>query len=746
MRNYVIINGVSSLTIEGLAINIMPPITKPLMRNEIEEIDGRDGDIITELGYSAYDKEMEIGLWGNYDIDEIIKFFTGEGTVIFSTEPDKYYNFKILDQIDYEKLLKFRTTTVVFHCQPFKYPTDEEPIEVEPVVKTGEGETITIDDTYEGSLEMLLKGNTYQDSTTGKNLLNNQLTSGSTSNLTYTLNNDKSITINGTNSSASTIFVRIAPDFTLPAGTYTLSNGNSNVSNTTFIFYDDNWKFSRENISTKTFTEDVVIKPYIKINSGVTVNNQTIYPMIVSGSSAGNYEPYTNGASPNPDYPQEVHVVSGDNEVIVSNGDNTQSTTYPINLPEGMFLGSIGDYQDRFFKTSGKNLWGGFLNSVPRSNGGISYVSNENGTISASGTATANSQSITAAQATDNNWYITLSAGTYTLSGGISTVKQLEVRNINNTSIGFDNGSGFTFTLNEGTGIYIRAFISSGTSMTGTEIFRPQIEKGTKTSYEPYGSNDWYLEKKIGKVVLNGSESWALGETNTNTMRFVCNSLINAFSSTPTNYYTNYFEKVSQATQGTDDSENLCIRNDLSGIGIRALISRVTNLAGFKSWLGVNNTQVYYILRNSTYTKITGELESQLEEVYRAKSEEGQTNISQTNDDLPFWISATITFTPPSTINNIGNIYAKPILTITGSGNVGVVLNGIEILQINLGEGNTITIDVPNLEAYNPNDNTLMNRLVTGDYMKLLIQEGNNSLSFDGDVTSYSMTNYTRWI
>ena len=66
MRNYVIINEINSNTIQGLAINILPPITKPMMRSQIEEIDGRDGDLVTELGYSAYDKTMEIGLWGTY--------------------------------------------------------------------------------------------------------------------------------------------------------------------------------------------------------------------------------------------------------------------------------------------------------------------------------------------------------------------------------------------------------------------------------------------------------------------------------------------------------------------------------------------------------------------------------------------------------------------------------------------------------------------------------------------------------
>lgn len=125
MRDYVILNGVSSLTITGLAIKELPPITKPLMRTYKEEIDGRNGDLITELGYSAYDKQIEIGLYGTYDVDSIISFFNSKGTVIFSNETDKYYYYQIINQIDFEKLLKFKTAVITLHCQPFKYKVNE---------------------------------------------------------------------------------------------------------------------------------------------------------------------------------------------------------------------------------------------------------------------------------------------------------------------------------------------------------------------------------------------------------------------------------------------------------------------------------------------------------------------------------------------------------------------------------------------------------------------------------------------
>ena len=121
MREYIILNGTSSLTISGLLIQNLPPISKPKQRVEVEEIDGRDGDIVTYLGYGAYDKEFKIGLYGSYDIDEIISYFNSKGTVTFSNEEDKYYNYQIIEQIDFNKLIRFKEATIKMHIQPFKY-------------------------------------------------------------------------------------------------------------------------------------------------------------------------------------------------------------------------------------------------------------------------------------------------------------------------------------------------------------------------------------------------------------------------------------------------------------------------------------------------------------------------------------------------------------------------------------------------------------------------------------------------
>ena len=121
MINYIELNGEKSTSVKGLVIQSLPPITKPRIRTSIDEIDGRDGDIVTRLGYAAYDKEVSIGLHGDFDIDDAISFFDSEGEVVFGNERDKYYRYQILDQIDFERLIRFRTAKVKMHVQPFKY-------------------------------------------------------------------------------------------------------------------------------------------------------------------------------------------------------------------------------------------------------------------------------------------------------------------------------------------------------------------------------------------------------------------------------------------------------------------------------------------------------------------------------------------------------------------------------------------------------------------------------------------------
>ena len=116
---------IDSRNVKGLIVCGLPPITKPKMRTQVLTLDGRDGSIITNLGFEAYQKKVKIGLTKGYEIDNIIAWLNGSSQITFSNEPEKYYNAQIIESIDFEKLLRFKTAEITFEVQPFKYSTIE---------------------------------------------------------------------------------------------------------------------------------------------------------------------------------------------------------------------------------------------------------------------------------------------------------------------------------------------------------------------------------------------------------------------------------------------------------------------------------------------------------------------------------------------------------------------------------------------------------------------------------------------
>lgn len=141
-RPYIVINDRNSLLVPGLLVTDLPPISVPKMRTKAETIDGRDGDIITELGYNAYDKEVKIALTYDYNVDDVISFFKTSGRVVFGNEPDKYYRFAMYDKIDFERLIRFKKAKVNFHVQPFKFSDIED---VEDYDFSGESGSFIVD-------------------------------------------------------------------------------------------------------------------------------------------------------------------------------------------------------------------------------------------------------------------------------------------------------------------------------------------------------------------------------------------------------------------------------------------------------------------------------------------------------------------------------------------------------------------------------------------------------------------------
>lgn len=342
-------------------------------------------------------------------------------------------------------------------------PTAEQP----DVLNQTEGKEITLTDASEGNLEWgEIKGETSQESTSGKNILRNPNNEVSTiQGITYTKRPDGSVLVNGTSTARSYYyFNRVIPT----AGTYMLSGCPTGGTTGTYMFEAhitksgaESWPKDTGNGLRIEADSSTVIDCCILIQSGVTVNNLVYYPMLEAGTSVTDYEPYTAGASPNPTYPQEVKTVTGKNEIVVS----------------------------------GKNLFDVKKDLVEQTKNGVTVTYDESdGTITLNGSCTANN---TVFYLTPNAEPLLLN-GTYTLS--TTFVSGSIANETNSTQIQFQS-EGYeksfkTYLKNQNTSIVYTAEntefsrnnirIDSGVVLNNYKV-KFQLELGsTATTYEPY--------------------------------------------------------------------------------------------------------------------------------------------------------------------------------------------------------------------------------------------------------------------
>lgn len=232
---------------------------------------------------------------------------------------------------------------------------------------TGEGTNFSLSPTIEYDLEVgSYKGDTKQDTLTGINLADtNETIEPTTINgITYSLENGV-FSFSGTPSGATTI--TLTNSFPLKAGTYTIAIqeqtgsytgtiGKYVVTKPYTVRIDGN---VLSQVQARTTTEDYD-NCYISfyIGGNVTFTNLKFKLILVSGtytsSTLPSWEQYCGGIpSPNPNYPQDIQVVTGTQTVTISNADNTETQTYTLHLGDEE-LGKIGNYQDYFYKSGDK--------------------------------------------------------------------------------------------------------------------------------------------------------------------------------------------------------------------------------------------------------------------------------------------------------------------------------------------------------------------------------------------------------
>jgi len=121
-------------TDKGIVLQSMDWFKKPQRRNEQTYVDGKDGATTTEYGYAPFAIPASIGLTDMTKLDEVIALLDGTGVLTFSGDPGKYRNAKVLEQVDYQKLLKFKVADVQFFIEdPYRYVSSES---VQTIVST----------------------------------------------------------------------------------------------------------------------------------------------------------------------------------------------------------------------------------------------------------------------------------------------------------------------------------------------------------------------------------------------------------------------------------------------------------------------------------------------------------------------------------------------------------------------------------------------------------------------------------
>ena len=707
--NYIILNGRNSSSIGGLLIQSLPPISKPLMRTLVEEIDGRDGDIITKLGYSAYDKEITIGLYGEYDVDEVIAFFDTEGDVVFSNEPDKVYKYSVIDQIDFERLIRFKTATVTFHTQPYKTEYGEEPVDETPDVQTGSIIDLgQIDGLYPitslvANIEASQNLNGYEypwAGGTGKNLFN-----------ISTIIESTYLKSDGTTGYSSDW--AISGYIAVTAGTtYTFNPNSTAGSSAKHCFYDSSKAFvSSIGSGGQTFIVESGIA-YVRFSFRIGTSQASYDVQFEVGDTATSYVPYENYC-PITGQTGKIIYLTGDNLFggdALRDGIKTAipaSTDTPADRKISFKSNDSTDHEftynwltDKFKEnTQYTFIFKIYKNSGSSSNMRIYYVDGTYDTITGYyGTQTRTVATVSSSGKTIYSLTKTNGSGTstvfYDASGifeGELTVDDFKEYVGDKYPVDWDSEAGTVYggTWNPLTGIL---------TVTHARVNLGSLSYSDASLNSGYG----YYTTLTGKQTGTGDPA-----------KFICESYKYMHADTLTNIRANL---QNGCCMSRNTNETVFFRND-----------NYADATSFKNSLN----GVYAVYRLAT--PVTYELTEQTIETVNGKN--------------TIWVDTdTITVTSPEIINllNSGNTDAKPNITIYGTGNIGVYINGVQVFQIDMGDLASIAINAEEMNAYS--GSSLANRHVIGDYKNCKLKVGSNIITVTGNVTEVVVSKFSRWI
>lgn len=309
------------------------------------------------------------------------------------------------------------------------------------IVNEISGENIHISDSVKGDVVV---------SKAVKNLLPYPYEKFSTdgSDISFTVNEDGSITANGTSSISNYfhIYLNKSLDFLEDGKTYCVSGTPTDGSFATcsFYLYDNTTKTMYSDATDKpdkffTYDSSHLYTLSCKVTSGVTANNVTFYPMLEEGEVSHNYVPYSG-----------YEIKTCGKNLLQNNGNDT-NTTY-----------------------------------------GVTFTKNSDGSVTLNGTATG-TPTIYRLAGDFINKPFKLRKGKYIVSGlnhinnDSGSIMFLQITSDANSRINIRNNNE-EFTLNEDTSFYEVALRCTNGSVYDNVIDYPMIRRveDTDDTYEPY--------------------------------------------------------------------------------------------------------------------------------------------------------------------------------------------------------------------------------------------------------------------
>lgn len=544
------------------------------------EFDGKDGKDFT---YEDFTEEQLENLRGPQGVP-------GEpgadGKDYILTEADKQ---EIADNLNEENNNRITSNE--------KYISElESTIDILTNTDTKKGELVHITDALPlATFENKVDGNVKQETTTGKNLFDVNTIS----------NNNIDVSTGVATETNTNDYYRLSEYIEIEPNTnYVLSwvNEKPSLNNLIkFVYYDDKKTFisgvssdfinvSKYSLTTPSNAKFIRFAYLIIVNEESSPKNNI---QLEKGSTPTEYEPFTNGASPNPEYPQEIEVIEGSVDILV-NGKNRLNLKPYTNKSNGITT----VFDGKKFK----------INGTTTSN--WAYLSKE--------------------------FPLHLQPGKYTISKYKATSFQLAIKitdekgKISNIYLGKPTDK-ITFEIKKKTKKALLFFdsvvpgtvideecelqLELGEASTKFEIPQEQIVyldlKGnwvgaindTIKDYLVTDKKKYWLVKNVGKVVLNGSESWQMDTTKEITQVFALWSWLPNNISDNNSLLSNYF--ISRP----GDTEKISFSNDQTKTSVFIAVNKTTasTVVEFKKWLSEHNTTFYHGLKEPQIIEL-GEL------------------------------------------------------------------------------------------------------------------------------------------